>query len=463
MKRTGTFMTAAIACSISMTLAATIAAQPGSDDEVFVVVRAGTIITGDGKELAGGEIVIVDGKVRLVGRDLDYPRSATIIDARDQVVMPGMIHAYSRAGLPTYTRNGVHANYSVRDDVNLDVLDLNDLVEAGFTAVCLQPNGNGIPGTAAMYRTAGPDEERLLVNEVWLRTSMTNPGSDKAALRGAISKAHAEIAKIEKARKEWEEKQKKAAEAKANEAKPAEGGKKDEGGSGGDEPKKEEPAQEKKPEEEKFEPPATDPAVKPFMEIIQKESTLPLLMEVNDSSDILHAIDLLAEDDKVDLDVRLLLEDASGFRLADYAYIVDTLIEHKDDFDYILMPGVSQLPDTNVAFNLAGELAARGIKPAFVPRGDNRGILQQYRADVAVLVRCGMTRAQALDALLAQPARITGVSERMGTIAKDKDADLVFLDGDPLDPFSKVTRVMILGETVYEAEDATASSSKESR
>jgi imidazolonepropionase-like amidohydrolase len=42
----------------------------------------------------------------------------------------------------------------------------------------------------------------------------------------------------------------------------------------------------------------------------------------------------------------------------------------------------------------------------------------------------------------------------MGTIEKGKAADLVFLDGDVFELGSRVRGVMILGEVVWEADDA---------
>ena len=38
-------------------------------------------------------------------------------------------------------------------------------------------------------------------------------------------------------------------------------------------------------------------------------------------------------------------------------------------------------------------------------------------------------------------------------LEKDKPADIVFFDGDPLDPVTRVTRVMIDGRIAYQRED----------
>ena len=43
------------------------------------------------------------------------------------------------------------------------------------------------------------------------------------------------------------------------------------------------------------------------------------------------------------------------------------------------------------------------------------------------------------------------MEDRLGTIEKGKDADLVFLNGDPLATDTRVTRVMTFGEIAWEA------------
>jgi imidazolonepropionase-like amidohydrolase len=48
------------------------------------------------------------------------------------------------------------------------------------------------------------------------------------------------------------------------------------------------------------------------------------------------------------------------------------------------------------------------------------------------------------------PAMLLGVESRIGSIQVGRDADLVFLSGDPVDPLTEVRRVMVLGRIVWE-------------
>ena len=71
---------------------------------------------------------------------------------------------------------------------------------------------------------------------------------------------------------------------------------------------------------------------------------------------------------------------------------------------------------------------------------------------LAELVRSGLSREDALKSLTLHPARAIGLGDRLGSLEKDKDADLLFFNGDPLDPHTRIERVMILGEIVWTAD-----------
>ncbi|MFG0331625.1 MAG: amidohydrolase family protein [Phycisphaerales bacterium] len=443
-----------VAAFVAGSLCATPASAQTNDDEEVVVVKAGRIITVTGDEIERGEIVIIDGKIELVGKRLEYPKSATIIDASTETVMPGLLHAATRYGAPNYGRSGVHANLAAIDDFYLDEIDLEPLLEAGFTAAAYQPPGNGIPGVATVVRLSGAEEDRVLDRRSYIRVTMTNPGRDKRVLAGALKKAQAEIDKVEKARKEWEEKKKKEAEEKAK--KEAEEKKKNDGENGGevsaDDPKpdekekKEGEGEDGEKKEEKFEPPKIDPAHQPLVDLIQKKDGVFLLIEIGAASDYLHAEDALGE--YADRPHHYHLQ--PSWR-SDFHHIVEQLGEA--DALVMTSPMISRLPDTAVRYNLAGELALAGVKVALTPPNDSWWGIENFRSSIANLTRAGMSRADAAKALALSPWTLVGLDGRFGSIEKGKDADLIFLDRDFLDPSARVTRVMTNGTVTWESEE----------
>jgi len=58
-----------------------------------VAVKAGRVYTGDGGVIENGVVLIVDGKVQGVGAGLAIPADATIIDAPEASVTPGLVDA----------------------------------------------------------------------------------------------------------------------------------------------------------------------------------------------------------------------------------------------------------------------------------------------------------------------------------------------------------------------------------
>ena len=83
---------------------------------------------------------------------------------------------------------------------------------------------------------------------------------------------------------------------------------------------------------------------------------------------------------------------------------------------------------------------------------DTRRDYLGVRSRLADLVRSGLSREAAIQSLTLHPATAIGLGERLGSIEKDKDADIVFFNGDPLDPHTELQRVMILGEVVWTAD-----------
>src|ERR1700676_3800962 len=60
------------------------------------VVRAGRLIDPDsGTVLTNQVIMIKDGKIQAVGRELALPANATVIDLSDKTVLPGLIDCHT--------------------------------------------------------------------------------------------------------------------------------------------------------------------------------------------------------------------------------------------------------------------------------------------------------------------------------------------------------------------------------
>ena len=95
------------------------------------------------------------------------------------------------------------------------------------------------------------------------------------------------------------------------------------------------------------------------------------------------------------------------------------------------------------------KMADNGIKIAFSSTAP-RTALSDLRTSAITAVKYGLNPEAALKSLTINAAQILGVSKRVGSIQKGKDADLVILNGDPLQPTSTVEMVIINGNIVYQ-------------
>lgn len=70
--------------------------------------------------------------------------------------------------------------------------------------------------------------------------------------------------------------------------------------------------------------------------------------------------------------------------------------------------------------------------------------------EAAFAVRGGASEKKALQALTITPAKMMGLEDRVGSIEKGKDADILILNGSPLDYRTYVEQAVVAGKVAYE-------------
>src|SRR5262249_40362913 len=128
----GSVVAALIATAVpALAQSASTPAPTDDAEDHFTVILTDKVITVGGKDIDDGIIVLNNGKITNVGRSIEYPRNAKVINARDKVVMPGLINPHARYSLPRYGRSGVNGQLSVADELRFVEGQFDDLLDAG--------------------------------------------------------------------------------------------------------------------------------------------------------------------------------------------------------------------------------------------------------------------------------------------------------------------------------------------
>jgi len=69
---------------------------------------------------------------------------------------------------------------------------------------------------------------------------------------------------------------------------------------------------------------------------------------------------------------------------------------------------------------------------------------------VSSLVRSGLNRQKALEALTITPAKWVGIESEVGSLEVGKKANFLVLDGDPFGSTTSIQRVFVEGKQIYE-------------
>ncbi|HEY2052181.1 MAG TPA: amidohydrolase family protein [Caulobacteraceae bacterium] len=165
------------------------------------------------------------------------------------------------------------------------------------------------------------------------------------------------------------------------------------------------------------------------------EGREPLIASVHRAADILQTL-RLAQDEKLNL----ILEGAEeGYMVA--PQIAAARVP-------VLVHGFEDLPSSfdriGATLENPGRLQAAGVtvvieNPSFFTSA------RTPRIDAGRAVAHGLPYAAALASITITPAKVFGLADHIGSIEPGKDADIVVWSGDPLEPLSAPTAVLVKG------------------
>lgn len=119
--------------------------------KIFTAAPAGAAV---GRVLEPGSILIVDGKIQAIGKDLKAPIGTRVVDLGEQVVMPGVVLATSSLAGAADSEESIAANYHAIDGFDL-FGNYTPLLLGGVTTAYLSPGVDRlVSGQGAVVKLA---------------------------------------------------------------------------------------------------------------------------------------------------------------------------------------------------------------------------------------------------------------------------------------------------------------------
>ena len=370
-----------------------------------LAVNAGRIITVAGQDIKNGVILIEDGVIKAVGKEVEIPWDAFVIEAKDRVVMPGFVLAHTSSGLDRANENMPEVPFiSTFDSIDPISTFFEDSLRDGVVAMLVLPGNNTLlGGTGTIVKPYGRTVEAMLIKRYTGLKISLRPSQNTSRM-GHMQRFRRYMSDLKDYLEDYEQKKADAEE-------------------------------EKKPFDEEI-----DVTKQPMVDLLNKRLTafifcdraadVPKAIEIRNSHkldtvlvlgpDCYKAVGLIARSKlPVILDSQLVIWETN---------------EHTNEEEMKVIPMI---------FHRAG------VKFAFQTDTSQYGRRYLWY-QAATAVKYGMKRQEALKSITLYPAQFIGVDDRLGSIEAGKEATLIFLTGDPLDAQSWVDQVMIAGEIVYE-------------
>ncbi|HEU4402625.1 MAG TPA: amidohydrolase family protein, partial [Candidatus Polarisedimenticolia bacterium] len=388
-----------------------------------ILIKGGTLLTVTKGTIEKGDLLIRDGRIAAIGRDLGSPPGARVIDATGRYVLPGIVDTHSHMGV--YPWPEVPAN----DDGN----EMTDPVTPGLRAAdslwAEDPE-------FALARAGGvttvqviPGSGNLIGGEGV--TLKLRPNADVGRMIFAGAPRSIKMALGENPKRVYGERHKAPSTRMGNMALF-----RDAFNRARNYRAKWQAWRDSK-EKERAAPPDRDLA-------------LDVLSDVLDGKVLVHVHSYR----KDEILMFLKIADEYGFKVASFqhgleAYKIAPELARRDIAvaTFAQWWGYKVEAWDGIPHN-AALLARAGVRVSI--HSDSGNLVQRLYTEAAVAARYGLAEEDALKAITLNAATALGVGDRIGSLEVGKDADIAIFTRHPLDAYTLVEKTLIDGQVVYE-------------
>jgi imidazolonepropionase-like amidohydrolase len=383
-----------------------------------IAIRGAKVIPVVGDDIEGGTILIRDGKIDAVGKDVAIPSGAEIVDAQGLCAYPGLIDGYSFLGLQEIS--GVSATVDNRETgrinpqvraieaLRYDSMHIPIARSNGITAALVAPAGGLISGQSTLIKLDGWTNRDMVIKSqatMQIEFPALRGGRGGFGGMGRVGAVTADatrlIAELKELFKNARYYQKRKEFAAKN------------------------PAAALTEFQETFEF---------ILPVVRGE--LPVMISVHSDKDIKAAIQFVQDENlkAVFFGVEQGWKVAEELKKSNIPVIISSLYDMPPVWD----DGYDSL------FRNPGVLNRAGVKIAF--SSVSASVAKDLPYHAAKAAAFGLDKKEALKAVTIYPAEIFGVDKIMGSLEKGKAANIVLSDGDILETRTNIKKVYIDGK-----------------
>ena len=402
-------------------LAPALAAQ----DSGVTLIENATILTVTKGTIENGSILIRNGKIAQVGKNIKAPEGATVIDAKGMYVTAGIIDCHSHIAVEGNVNEGsvaVSSMVGVGDVINPDDIDIyRDLAGGVTTANVLHGSANPIGGLNQVIKLRwGKDAEELkfegappgikfALGENPKRNNFNPPPGiprrypeSRMGVMDVIRQAFVDAREYKKS---WDEYNKRVAAG-----------------------------------DKAAIPPRRDLKLEPLVEVLEGKRYVH--SHCYRADEILQLMRLAEE---FGFRVRTLQHVLEGYRVADEIAAHGAGGSTFSDWWAYKMEAYEAIP-----YN-AAMMTRRGVIVSV--NSDSAEEARHLNQEAAKTMKYGgMTEDEALRMVTINPAIQLGIDKRVGSIEPGKDADLVIYNHHPLSVYAVAQKVFIDGHIYFDRE-----------
>lgn len=371
------------------------------------------------RDYEDGYVRIEQGRISAVGdmRECDRNllksrKDIQVIDAKGNLVMPGIIEAHCHMGITEEKKGmeGDDCNENVDpitpylraiDAINPMDAAFHDALQAGITSAMIGPgSANVVGGQFAFLKTHGRCIDRMIVKAPAAmkvafgenpKVNYSGQGNSPATRMAIAAMLREELTKA----KEYQKKR------------------------------------QSNPEE------ISDFRYECWLPVLKGE--IPIKAHAHRADDILTAVRIAKE-----FGLRMTIDHCSEGHL-----IMEEL--KAAGFPAIVGPDMAsrnKIEVKNMAFKTAGLLSQNGILTA-ITTDHPVSMIQFLPICAGLAVKVGMDMEEGLKAITINAARICNVADRVGSLVVGKDADIAIFDGNPMEVFTRNLCTIVDGKIVY--------------